>query len=309
LRESQTSRETALAIFQFQILAVIVYFCTAKQILAMTRTSAARRGYEYKVCAAKQHKKLANRETDWNLPGISNTEVAIRTRGAGKGRPDYSSRKKWFNEPESSEDEVSVVEEVEIDGLEALQDDPPEEDVKPEATRAIVDLNPMMQTFDKHCRCPECDRKLITSMKMVYIASRFILTCSNPSCGYIYYSHPPAEATIGDQDAPMRERSTDYAVNVLWVPGFMLVGNGCTEAACLLGLLGLPPSCYLPHGIWIPRNGPVFYDHKVLLYLRNRLREDIRNLITPLSATKLEEQAQLRKEQYHQAILEQAKLA
>jgi hypothetical protein len=164
----------------------------------------------------------------------------VRTRGAGKGRPDYSSRKKWFNEPESSEDEVSVVEEVEIDGLEALQDDPPEEDVKPEATRAIVDLNPMMQTFDKHCRCPECDRKLITSMKMVYIASRFILTCSNPSCGYIYYSNPPAEATIGDQDAPMHERSTDYAVNVLWVLSFMSVGDGCTEAARLLGLLGLP---------------------------------------------------------------------
>jgi hypothetical protein len=47
---------------------------------------------------------------------------------------------------------------------------------------------------------------------------------------------------------------------------------------------------------------------KVLLYLRNRLREDIRNSITPLSKMKLEEQAQLRKEQYHQAILEQAKL-
>jgi hypothetical protein len=48
---------------------------------------------------------------------------------------------------------------------------------------------------------------------------------------------------------------------------------------------------------------------RVLLYLRNRLREDIRNSITPLSTTKLEEQAQLRKEQYHQAILEQANLA
>jgi hypothetical protein len=29
-------------------------------------------------------------------------------------------------------------------------------------------------------------------------------------------------------------------VNVLWVLGFITVGNGCTEAARLLGLLGLP---------------------------------------------------------------------
>jgi hypothetical protein len=36
------------------------------------------------------------------------------------------------------------------------------------------------------------------------------------------------------------ERSTDYAINVLYVLGFISVGDGCTEAARLLGVLGLP---------------------------------------------------------------------
>jgi hypothetical protein len=52
-----------------------------------------------------------------------------------------------------------------------------------------------------------------------------------------------------------------------------------------------------------------FYYHKgFVVYEESVEREGIRNSITPLSKMKLEEQAQLRKEQYHQAILEQEKL-
>jgi hypothetical protein len=37
-----------------------------------------------------------------------------------------------------------------------------------------------------------------------------------------------------------RERSTDYALNILYILGFLTCGDGCREAARLLGLLGLP---------------------------------------------------------------------
>jgi hypothetical protein len=37
-----------------------------------------------------------------------------------------------------------------------------------------------------------------------------------------------------------RERMTDYAVNVLYVAGMISIGDGCTEAGRMLGLLGLP---------------------------------------------------------------------
>jgi hypothetical protein len=73
------------------------------------------------------------------------------------------------------------------------------------------------------------------------LASTVSLDCSNEICGYTHDSGTGTlEATIGIQDHRKGDRSTDYAINVLWVLGFISVGDGCTEAARLLGLLGLP---------------------------------------------------------------------
>jgi hypothetical protein len=47
-------------------------------------------------------------------------------------------------------------------------------------------------------------------------------------------------AKVGNQEAVHRERNTDAAINILYVLGFMSVGDGCTEAGRMLGLLGLP---------------------------------------------------------------------
>jgi hypothetical protein len=59
-------------------------------------------------------------------------------------------------------------------------------------------------------------------------------------CGFIHYSDPRALVNINSKDN--RERSTDYAINVLYVVGFLSVGDRGTEAARLLGLLGLANS-------------------------------------------------------------------
>jgi hypothetical protein len=59
-------------------------------------------------------------------------------------------------------------------------------------------------------------------------------------CGFMHYSEPPAPVNIDSKDN--RERSTDFAINVLYVVGFLSVGDGGTEAARLLGLLGLANS-------------------------------------------------------------------
>ena len=58
------------------------------------------------------------------------------------------------------------------------------------------------------------------------------------SVAIIFYSKPPAGVDI--ESANNRERSTDYAINILYVLGFISCGDGCTEAARILGLLGLP---------------------------------------------------------------------
>lgn len=64
------------------------------------------------------------------------------------------------------------------------------------------------------------------------------LSCTNEDCAYIYHSPPPAATMLHTEDN--FERMTDFAVNVLYVLTFLSIGDGCTEAARLLGLLGLP---------------------------------------------------------------------
>jgi hypothetical protein len=58
--------------------------------------------------------------------------------------------------------------------------------------------------------------------------------------GFVDHSDLPASAKVGITANDGHERSTNYAVNVLYVLGFLSCGDGCTEAARLLGLLGLP---------------------------------------------------------------------
>ena len=60
------------------------------------------------------------------------------------------------------------------------------------------------------------------------------------NCGYLFHATQPAPTTIHIKRNDINERSTDYAINVLYVLGFIGVGDGCTKAARLLGLLGLP---------------------------------------------------------------------
>ena len=43
----------------------------------------------------------------------------------------------------------------------------------------------------------------------------------------------------------MIQRQTDYAINILWVLGFLTSGDGGTEAGRLMGLLGLPHSTFM----------------------------------------------------------------
>jgi hypothetical protein len=50
----------------------------------------------------------------------------------------------------------------------------------------------------------------------------------------------PSATTMHAETNDNRERNTDFALNVLYVLGFISMGDGSTEAARLLGLLGLP---------------------------------------------------------------------
>jgi hypothetical protein len=207
-----------------------------------------------KAAVAYQSSMLACKEKDWKLPGT--VVVNTRTRNGGTGRPNMSIRKKMFNESESeSEDDDSEaneelieiagppIEEIDKDDTSTVEEEDddltPKEGGKPPHTRAIFELEGLMETLSMHCRCPQCGGQLKPSTKSTCLATKLKLTCTK-ACGYIHYIKAPAEASIGNIGAPSRDRSTDYAINVLFVLAFVTMGDGCTEAARLLALLGLP---------------------------------------------------------------------
>jgi hypothetical protein len=111
---------------------------------------------------------------------------------------------------------------------------------KPTHSRVMVEVSQLEQAFANY-QCPKCDQKLELKIKTLCIASSLELICNNQDCSYICGFDRPSPTTIHDEDDySSYERMTNYAVNVLFVLGFVSVGDGSTEAGRLLGLLGLP---------------------------------------------------------------------
>jgi hypothetical protein len=101
------------------------------------------------------------------------------------------------------------------------------EERKPLASRVILEVSMLMNMFEKLCVCPQCGGKLLMSIKTVCIASSLVMSCPNGRmCGFIMYSDPPAAVNLDNLDN--RECSTDFAINVLYVVGFLSVGDGGT---------------------------------------------------------------------------------
>jgi len=116
----------------------------------------------------------------------------------------------------------------------------PENTGKPPATRVILEVDSLTNMIYKLSKCPDCNGPIDVDIKTTCIASHVKAACLNVECGYILHSDPPAPATMHEKSNDNYHRTTDYAVNVLCVLGMMCNGNGCSEAAKMLGLLGLP---------------------------------------------------------------------
>jgi hypothetical protein len=104
------------------------------------------------------------------------------------------------------------------------------------------------------------------------------LNCESEGYGYFYDADAPAETTLHAGQKDKFERSTDYAINPLYVLGLISMGDGCSEAGRLLGLLGLPNDTTMESrsfAIIEQRLGPVI---KELCdeTIRNNLIEEVR---------------------------------
>jgi hypothetical protein len=195
-------------------------------------------------------KKLQVRE-DWKLAGSSGPAVLTRTRGGGNGRPDIGGRIQRLLS--FQEEAIDVDEEVESSAMASLDpqededllveedsdvDDDEDEDGKPSSSRVILEVKALRNLLRKHCVCPECGGPLESSLDTTCLATSVSLECPNSDCGYLFLGDGPAGTKIKHQDK--RERMSDYALNLLYVLGFVSCGDGGAEAGRLLGLLGLP---------------------------------------------------------------------
>lgn len=185
--------------------------------------------------------KLKAKESDWNLAGIDGSLARTRTRHSGQGRPNLKRREDaWPVEVVNLESSDSEYLHESSSSSEDDGEEDEDEGKKPPASRVILEVSALVSMFQKLCLCPQCGGQLSMSLKTVCIATSMVMTCDRRKCGFIHYSDPPAPVNLDSKDN--RERSTDYAINVLYVVGFLSVGDGGTEAARLLGLLGLANS-------------------------------------------------------------------
>jgi hypothetical protein len=212
-----------------------------------------RSGARIRLSASLQARKLGLRE-DWKLAGTGNDAVVSRTRFAGLGRPSLERRNnESFHDVSSEDDEEHEQEQEEQDEMvvssggedESGSDADDESYVefkKPDATRVILEVKSTLEAIDKFAVCPDCNGTMQASMETLCIATSLVISCNNNKCGYVFNSESPAVA--GKCYAPgmsdNRRRSNDFAINVLFVVGFISCGDGGAEAARMLGLLGMP---------------------------------------------------------------------
>jgi hypothetical protein len=153
-----------------------------------------------------ERNRLACKEGDWQLPGTSSM-TATRTRFGGNDRQTFRGTVEilsllddsWSVHSSSDEEELSA------DELDLK--------TKPEATHVLLEVDAVMAKLADNCLCTECKSPVEVELKTTCIATCIELTCKNEECGYIYYSNPPAQVKSASDD--MREKTTDYAVNIL----------------------------------------------------------------------------------------------
>jgi hypothetical protein len=110
---------------------------------------------------------------------------------------------------------------------------------KPKHTHVIVEVN-QLELAIAQLQCKKCRSAIELKLNTVCIATDMSVVCTNDKCTFIIQC-PPAGTTMHVNDRNGNyERNTDFAINVLFVLGFISMGDGSVEAARLLGLLGLP---------------------------------------------------------------------
>jgi hypothetical protein len=185
--------------------------------------------------------KPAKGEEDWRIVSAPEDPDHGRTRGGGNLRAAVVVVDSDSSSDEEEQEEPDVVEEAEAEAEAEVEEGAvvARKKQKPANNRVVLELDQIDKVFGQ-LACRECGDPVKVTVRNICIATSIGIECMNEECGFLYHPEPPAATTIHLDRPDNFERSTDYAVNVLYVIGFMSMGDGGTEAARLLGLLGLP---------------------------------------------------------------------
>jgi hypothetical protein len=165
---------------------------------------------------------------EWNL---TTGTILGRTRGSGNGRPVLQ-----VLDSTDKEDAIEIQSEaVESEDTGATTEEENEEEAtkKPMNNWVLLELGQIDNVIGQ-LACRLCGEPVKATVKSVCIASSIGIECMNEVCGFLFHPQVPAGTTIHLARNDNFERSTDYAINVLYVLSFMAMGDGSTEAARLL---------------------------------------------------------------------------
>jgi hypothetical protein len=202
--------------------------------------------------AKSESKRLSSAESDWMLQGVG--VAATRTRGGG-----IVARLPAVVTTATQEDEVSeqTASETASDAPEQEAEQQAPTPKKPSNSRVLLELSQLDKVFDE-LGCPKCGEPIELKLRTLCIATSIGFKCTK--CDYLLHPQQPSRTTMHEEQEDGYERMTDFAVNVLYILGFVSSGDGCSEAGRLLGLLGLPNHTTMESrsfGIIEERLGPV----------------------------------------------------
>jgi hypothetical protein len=213
------------------------------------------------------------KDEEWNL---QTGTILGRTRGNGSNSGQSVAGSDLTS---NSSDEVTEVleETTEEEPIVVVEEESTvkKKSVKPANNRVVLEVD-AMEALVSQLACRECGEAVKMTVKTVCIATSIGIECMNEDCGYIFHPPAPAGTSIHLARGDNFERSTDYAINVLFVLGFLSMGDGCTEAARLLGLMGLPNDTTMKgrsFGIIEDRIGPVIRELCDETILENLMEE------------------------------------
>ena len=209
-----------------------------------SNSSGSKGANRWKPTSTIEARRLGYTEDDWNLAGGAANLPRTRGRRLIVTHPPVPQQEAVCSPCGNNDDTNTDVSSLTDDNSTTTPSSSQRK--RPPHSRVIIEVREVTKMLESHLKCPHCNGHLALTFPTVCLASSCRLECKNKiECTYTVNAKPALAKTIplaDDAGSVLITRDTDFATNVLYVLGFIASGDGGTEAARLLGLLGLPNS-------------------------------------------------------------------